>query len=881
MNPPPDTQHAAPGELPRPGDLAQFSQALAVAGLDRATVAQVAADLAARLVGDLCTVRLLSDDGATLDLAGYGDVDPELMRATLAALEPVRSIPMHERADSGPARPTVVGDGIADGDEPFREVVRSGRTLVVGPDSIGDLYDRLGPGHGTFRSTVRPRHIVFMPLMARGRAVGCFAFARRLGGDAYTPEDMAVLHDVADRTALAVDNARLHEELVAKTEALEAARRDLEERAQRQLWVADVAGRLAESAFDADEVLRILARELATYFGDVAVVRLLGADGDSLELAAYDTRDPERREEVGEVLQSARVRRGAWPMGAPADTGLPVLVPVVDPSAREQMPGALRMIVDGVGVQSIVSVPLRSRDMEIGVIVMLRSSASPPFTPDDTALLADLAVRVGVTVENARLLVRSEAEIAERTRTEAKLAHQATHDSLTGLPNRRHFHAKLDSALDRARTTGTVLSVLFMDLDRFKVVNDSLGHDIGDQLLVAVSKRLSRLFPSGSTFARLGGDEFAVLLEDLDDETGAVEVARSIIDSFALPFAVEGPELYAGTSVGIACTTGGADRPNELLRQADAAMYRAKRRGRNAFDMFDEALRSDIEANLDTENALHRALQRNEFQVHYQPMVELESGRLIGFEALLRWERPGMGVVPAMEFVHLLEDTGLISVVGDWVLGEVCRRIRLWETMFGDAVAPLVVHVNVSAKQLSHPDVVERVQRVLQANGVAASHLCLELTETAVMEDPAESLRRLRGLAELGVHLAIDDFGTGMSSLSYLRRFPIEVLKIDKEFVNGLGVEDEDAAIASAIMSLAATLGLQVIAEGVETDVQRAELVRIGCLQGQGWLFGRPIPYDTVTAMLRETMPVIGDAADDGPADGAANGLADGVAEFR
>ena len=430
-------------------------------------------------------------------------------------------------------------------------------------------------------------------------------------------------------------------------------------------------------------------------------------------------------------------------------------------------------------------------------------------------------------------------DVTERRAAERLLEHQALHDPLTGLPNRALFLDRLQHALARARRPGTSLAVYFCDVDDFKDVNDSLGHDAGDELLIALPARLREGLRSGDTVARFGGDEFVVLCEDLDSEGEAIRIAERIGEAFALPFELEGRPHHLSVSVGVVFARGGAATAAELLRDADAAMYRAKGRGKGGFELYDAQMRASLVARLETESDLRGALERRELRLHWQPVVALAASEaddaFVGAEALVRWQHPERGLLAPAAFIAVAEDSGLIAPLGAWVLEEACRQARAWG---GGRFAS----VNLSPRQLSHSDVPALLERALEETGVDPGLLELEITENVLMEQSADTLATLRRLKAMGVRLVLDDFGTGWSSLAYLKRFPLDGLKIDREFVAGLGSSAEDTAIVAAVLSMAQALDLAVIAEGVETDAQLAWLRARGCGFAQGYLLGRPAP---------------------------------------
>jgi diguanylate cyclase (GGDEF)-like protein/PAS domain S-box-containing protein len=441
-------------------------------------------------------------------------------------------------------------------------------------------------------------------------------------------------------------------------------------------------------------------------------------------------------------------------------------------------------------------------------------------------------------------------DVTEQRLFEAMLAHRATHDALTDLPNRALLLDHLGLALARAGRDGKLVALVFIDLDRFKSINDTFGHDTGDELLMAVARRITEILRPADTVARLGGDEFVVLCEEIEDEHHAVAVAQRVLSLIeATPFQLSNATIEIRASAGIALSPGGPDaHPEALLRDADAAMYRAKDLGRARLELFDESMRRRAAQRLELADELARAIDEREIVVHYQPCISLETGRVMAVEALARWQHPVRGLLSPQEFIELAEDTGLIVGLGLRVLSEACNEAKAWEAQLGQA-APRV-HVNLSARQLTATNLAVLVRGVLEGSGLDPSRLCLEITESVLMEDAATVIEAVRRLKQVGVLLAIDDFGTGYSSLSYLRRFPVDVLKVDQSFIDGLGPDPEDSAIVAAIVNLAGTLELEAVAEGVETVEQLAKLRELDCSAAQGYLFARPVPPAELSPLL-------------------------------
>ena len=449
------------------------------------------------------------------------------------------------------------------------------------------------------------------------------------------------------------------------------------------------------------------------------------------------------------------------------------------------------------------------------------------------------------------------AQIEQREALEVKLVKNATHDALTGLPNRAALMERMAECRQRAlRLADYRFAVLFLDLDDFKVINDSLGHVAGDELLVEVARRLTAAVPGSDladlgtqgVTARLGGDEFVILLERLRSPDDAVRVAERVQQRLAAPCMIAGHEMVASASIGIALGEPEGGVADDLLRNADTAMYRAKMSGKRRYAIFDQAMHTAVSDRLQLENELRKALERDQLELHYQPIVRLESGRLLGFEALIRWRHPQRGLISPLTFIPLAEETRLINPIGQWVIEQACENLAKWRQIPG--YADLHCSVNVSRVQLREDDLVDQVHQALLRNRLDPAALCIEITESVVMTDSAVILDRLRRLKDLGAHIHLDDFGTGLSSLSCLHQYPIHVVKIDKSFTRNASEHREYAAVVQAVATLAHNLGIDVTVEGVETVDMVAQLLALDCDYGQGYYFAKPLPLDAATALL-------------------------------
>jgi len=600
----------------------------------------------------------------------------------------------------------------------------------------------------------------------------------------------------------------------ARLKALYEATRDLHASPQVEMSLLAAASH-AKEMFDAEfcEIVLLLGAERHAY-------RAISGPGD--HQSAMDPVSLDRWKMVWDQAVQERkpfiiTRTGSLASSA-GDRRLPIAAAMVAPIALGEEPTGVMVVANNL--------------RESGV-----------FEEADLELLATLAGQVGVAVENGRL----EDSLAELTELKEELRHQALHDGLTGLANRTLFSERVFHGIQRTRRTRGQVAVLFLDLDDFKNVNDSLGHAAGDELLQAVSNRLRGHCRPEDTIARLGGDEFGVLLEDIDGATEATAIAQRVLEGLEASFWIAGRQLSANASIGIAFGAYG-DTATQVLRDADAAMYSAKKDGKGTFKLFEASMHAEVIAQLQLRADLAAAIDKDELRLLFQPIVDLNTGSIRGFEALVRWEHSLKGWLNPAVFVPFAEETGLIHAVGRWVLGEAMRWLRTWQELLGTDPGDFEVTVNLSAKQLEDPHLVGEVARALSDLDVDPGLVVLEITETAMMRTAPSRLDELRSL---GVRLAIDDFGTGYSSLASLHRLPVDVLKIDKLFVDSLADQDGSSPFISTIVGLGQALGLQTIVEGIETHEQLERLRDLGCTVGQGFYFARPLAPEQAGALLK------------------------------
>jgi diguanylate cyclase (GGDEF)-like protein/PAS domain S-box-containing protein len=630
--------------------------------------------------------------------------------------------------------------------------------------------------------------LVCIPLRVQTSVVGVISVGRHGPGNPFTDADAALLEDIAGRCAVAIANAQLHTDVNAAHERL----------------VIDVAARQA-----AEEGQRVSEERFRRVFDNSPLgIALMGDD------FVYQRVNPSFARITG--------------YGADFLVG--------------------RTYQDITHPDDIAAGERLGRRLLVGEHQALKLEKRY-VRPDGTIVWVRLTVGVLQDTETEdRTYITTIEDITESTRAAQQLAHLALHDSLTGLPNRVLLRDRLSQRLaDLARVPGHHLAVLYVDLDRFKDVNDSLGHDVGDDVLLEIATRLQATIRPVDTAARVGGDEFVVVCGGLTSPAEAVHLAERIEAAVSAPVTIGARVLHPSASVGVATTTADTESPDELIHRADTAMYRAKNRGRNRHELFDDELAASVSDRLHAAERVRTAMDEDRFHLHYQPIIELATGTIIGAEALLRMEDPQRGMLLPIDFLDAAEDSGLIVPLGEWVLREACRQLAEWQVSLH---RPFEMAVNISGRQINQIDIRRLVIDAVDTTGVDPTGLTLEMTETVLLEAAGNAVENLEALKALGIRLAIDDFGTGYSSLVYLKRFPVDIVKIDRSFTMGLGVDRDDTAIVGAIVSLGENLGLTVVAEGVETELQAGLLRELRCDHAQGWLYSRAVPPEDLFRML-------------------------------
>ncbi len=642
---------------------------------------------------------------------------------------------------------------------------------------------------------------------------------------------------------------RLQREHQARLEAEQIAEHGLRELYEKQLQlqllesIADAANGAATVADGLSFTVSSVCQYTGWQIGHAYLTGHVEGEARLRSAAIWHYADEQRFHHFRQVTEAMEFPPGFGLPGRVLSSGTPAWIADIS-----QAPEFCRVDAAGeAGLRAAAAFPVLAGSEVVGVLEFF---ANCVLEPDETLLhlMAQIGVQMG--------------RVVERKRAEEQLI-DAFHDPLTGLPNRALFSDRLSRAVARCnRHREAAFAVLFIDLDRFKLVNDSLGHLAGDLLIIQVATRLGGCLRQTDTLARMGGDEFTILLDCIGNPEAPVRVAERLLESLEPPFLINGEQLYISASIGIAPSELGYESAEEILRHADLAMYRAKTLGKHRFELFDHSLHELAVGRLTLETRLRNALQNGEFVVHYQPIVDISSGEMVGVEALVRWQVPGGELIYPGDFIQVAEDTGLILPLGLWVLREACRRVARWHHELPGQL-PLTVSINLSARQFAQHDLVPQVGAIIAETGIPAGCVHLEITESVSMADSERTIIVLQQLHDLGVRISIDDFGTGYSSLSYLHRFRLDVLKIDRSFMIQLDQCPEALQIVQTILSLARNLGLEVVAEGVETQRHLMILKSLGCDFGQGYYFARPLPESALIALLRERPPPLGHTGTD------------------
>jgi len=720
-------------------------------------------------------------------------------------------------------------------------VVLDGVVAAVGlPDGIAGRNELLAVAHRGMREVEMPGVGMCAALAAplREPTDGHLVIARA-STDAFSPAETHLLRGMARAYHVAVGSLRMVEGERAMRElseqhAAENARL-LESLRVRHQLLEHLVGvqRAVTRRAPLDEVLGTIADSARTLLGD-----------DVAAICLVDRADPGRFVHVTSrgmpVAAESALRRSrpsstdpAW-AAITADRVVLARGPVLRGPEPDEWPGGRRP-------KAALAAPVHEGERPAGVLVVASADPARDYGMEEQAVLEAFAEQVSLALTDALTLAEMD---------------RANHDAVTGLATRRLFMQRLDEAL--SASAGPLVGVCFIDLDRFKMVNDTLGHAAGDQLLYEVGVRIRACLRPGDSAARFGGDEFAVLVENVDDVAQVIAIADRIGSSLRQPAVVDGRQVFVDASIGIVTQPPGRVDGESMVRDADVAMYEAKQSGAGRCVVFDLEMRDRFERRVSLESDLRSALAHHELQLHYQPIVDLASGGIVCVEALLRWSRPGHGWVPPLQFIPVAEETGLILGIGEWVLREACRQARAWHAGLPSGLAPAVA-VNLSGRQLQEPGFAAQVADVIAESGLPADALVLEITESILMKDRETAIARLRELKALGVGLAVDDFGTGYSSLTYLRSFPVDILKIDKAFVDDVASDPEAAQLARAIVELGRTLHLSTVAEGIESADQCEVMRSSSCALGQGYLFARPTDAATLWGLLQDRAGVVGE----------------------
>jgi diguanylate cyclase (GGDEF)-like protein/PAS domain S-box-containing protein len=679
--------------------------------------------------------------------------------------------------------------------------------------------------------------LLMLPLSVAGRVIGLV----ELDDDhdrMFSADEIRLCQALADQAAIAIENARHYEQ---------AQKRLKEQTALRE------AGAVLSSTLKINELLNHIIEQMCKAI-DATSAYLSSFDSDSITsrvIAEYYSPDASTKERVSDlnvVYDQSNLNEETLEF---MKAGVPVVYHVDDPELDEQT--RVHMLeYDSI---SVLEIPLHIRGKLNATAEIRERRYRREFSQEEITLCVSIAQQAAVALEHARLFEQAQQEIRQRKKIEQQLRYDAFHDALTDLPNRALFMDRLERAILRnQRNAREKFAVFFLDLDRFKVINDSYGHSFGDRLLVEVSHRLQDSMRAIDTVARLGGDEFVILAEDVKTVSGAKRFGGRVMKRLEKPFNLDDHEIVTTASIGIVVSDSRYDQPGEYLRDADIAMYHAKAMGKDRFEIFTADLREDALFRLTMKRDMRKAIEQEEFFLQYQPITELDTGTITGFEALLRWQHPRLGLIPPAQFIPLAEETGLIVPLGYWVLDNACQQIHEWQARF-PAYPPLKINVNLSGKQLMEAKFVQKMRRLLQKNCISGGCLSLEVTESIVLKDSETVALILEQLRDFGISVHMDDFGTGYSSLGYLQQFPMDVIKIDRSFIETLCSEDKESGLVRAIIFMAQEMGIKVVGEGIETPEQMAILSELGCDYGQGFLISYPLNSDAAEKLLVEHIP--------------------------
>ena len=669
-----------------------------------------------------------------------------------------------------------------------------------------------------------------LPLLKDGKPIGAIVFLSSEIG-AFSPELIALLQRLAENVSFALDNFDRADEKARADEQKERLARMF-----AALSATNEAIMRAGSRVELFELVCVAAASGGKFTSTTIALANPGSDFLTIVAAAGPSAETTRHVRLS-ISDAFPEGRGL--SGTAFRTQQPCLSNDYPTDPRVT---AFHAIVQGDGARSGAAFPLIIRGQAVGVMIYM-STEPDTFTPEFAGLLQRLADNVSFALENFE-------RADEKTKADERIEYLASHDSLTKLPNRDMFNELLRHAIEGASRHQRSLALLFIDLDRFKVINDSLGHDAGDMLLLEVANRLRSVLRASDVVARLGGDEFVVLLEETAERNDVERIAGLLLSALGRPTQLSGHECHATASIGIAMYPSDGLDAQTLTKNADMAMYLAKEDGKNAFRFFSKEIKAQSIERLTLESALRRALEREQFSLHYQPKIDMTSGQITGVEALLRWAHPELGLVSPAQFIPLAEETGLIVPIGRWVLKEACAQNMAWQR---HGLRPVTIAVNLSPRQFADGQLLHDVDEALLASGMSPVLLQLEVTESMVMRNVPRAIRVLDAIQSRGIRLAIDDFGTGYSSMSLMKQFPIDTIKIDRSFVRDLADDSEDQAIAQAIISMGKALGMTVVAEGVETVEQREFLRAHACDEMQGYLFSKPLPPRELAELLRLT----------------------------